>query len=87
MRPGETHTLTLTTEQLGYVDMCCRQALKKDRKGSQKFGDALDMESSLAHRLRVGGDVEDLVSLVRDGANHPQGGEKAWTRPTSRART
>lgn len=69
MKAGELHTIEVTTEQLGYLDMCVRQTLKKDRKGAKKFGADLCQTSSLAHRLRVGGDVEDIVLEARDVAN------------------
>lgn len=68
MKAGEVHTLRFTTEQLGYLDMCARQILKKDRKGAIKFG-VVEPESSLAHRLRVGGDVEEIISDARVIAN------------------
>lgn len=74
MKAGDRHTVEVTSEQLGYLDMCARQILKKDRKGARKFGAELDPDSSLAHRLRVGGDVEDLIAEARDIADE-QGGE------------
>lgn len=69
MRAGDEHDLKVTSEQLGYLAMCARQILRKDRKGARKFGDDLDPDSSLAHRLRVGGDVEDLIKDARDDAD------------------
>ena len=69
MKAGDIHTVELTTEQLGYVHMCTRQILKKDRKGSARFGDDLDLDSSLAHRVRIGGDVEELMEEAHDLAD------------------
>ena len=69
MRPGDVHTLEITSEQLGYLAMCARQILKKDRKGAKKFGAALRMDSSLAHRIRVGGDLEDVMIDALDDAD------------------
>jgi len=69
MRPGDVHHVEVTSEQLGYLAMACRQALTKDRKGARKFGDDLDPDSSLAHRLRVGYDVEDIMVEALEAAD------------------
>jgi hypothetical protein len=69
MKAGDRHTIEVTSEQLGYLAMCARQILKKDRKGAVKFGDALRPDSSLAHRIRVGGDVEDVMLDALDAAD------------------
>ena len=69
MKAGDRHTIEVTSEQLGYIAMCARQILRKDLKGATKFGDDLLPDSSLAHRLRVGRDVEDVLADARDDAD------------------
>ena len=69
MRAGDLHTIVVTSEQLGYIDMASRQSLKKDRKGAEKFGEDLDPDCSLAHRLRVGSDIEDIIAEIREDAD------------------
>ena len=69
MKAGDLHRVVLTSEQLGYVAMCARQILKKDLKGATKFGDDLRPDSSLAHRLRVGNDVEEVLDDALEAAD------------------
>lgn len=69
MRAGDEHTITVTSEQLGYLAMCARQILRKDRKGAAKFGADLRPDSSLAHRIRVGGCLEDILFDALDDAD------------------
>ena len=69
MRKGDRHTVELTSEELGYVAMCARQILKKDKKGALKFGDDLRPDCSLAHRLRVGANVEEILFDALDDAD------------------
>lgn len=61
--------ISVTSEELGYLAMCARQIFKKDRKGAKKFGDDLRPDCSLAHRLRVGANVEELMEDALDHAD------------------
>ena len=69
MKAGDFHTIEFTSEQLGYVHMCIKQILKKDQKGGERFGEDLDLDSSLAHRIRIGGDVAWVMEKAHDLAD------------------